>query len=85
MEKISACVHVDGTSRVQIVNHQKNKMFNRLIERFFTETGIPVLLNTSFNLRGEPMVNNTVDAIETFRRSNMDSLYVGDIKIQKEI
>ena len=57
----------DGTSRVQIVNSQKNKLFNELIEKFYVETGIPVLLNTSFNLRGEPIVNNTVDAIETFR------------------
>ena len=66
-ERIPACIHVDGTSRVQIVNSQKNKLFNELIEKFYVETGIPVLLNTSFNLRGEPIVNNTVDAIETFR------------------
>ena len=82
-ERIPACIHVDGTSRVQIVNSQKNKLFNELIEKFYVETGIPVLLNTSFNLRGEPIVNNTVDAIETFRRSNMDSLYVGNIKIKR--
>ncbi len=82
-ELIPACIHVDGTSRVQIVTKDNNQLFHKLISTFYQQTGIPALLNTSFNLRGEPIVNNSYDAISTFLRSNMSSLYVGTYEIRK--
>jgi carbamoyltransferase len=76
-ELIPACIHVDGTSRVQIVNQTSNCVLYQLISNFYGLTGIPGLLNTSFNLRGEPMVNNAYDALQTFIKSQMEHLFIG--------
>ena len=73
---IPACIHVDGTSRVQSVDFDSNPLFHKLISAFYAATDIPALLNTSFNLRGEPMVNNMQDCINTFERSGMDALII---------
>jgi carbamoyltransferase len=54
-----------------------------VIESFGEQTGVPVVLNTSFNLRGEPIVNTPADALSTFARSGIDSLYLGDFAIRK--
>ena len=54
-----------------------------MIKSFANKTGVPVVLNTSFNLRGEPIVNTPEDAISTFSRSGIDSLYLGDYLIKK--
>ena len=54
-----------------------------MIEIFGDKTGVPVVLNTSFNLRGEPIVNTPADALSTFSRSGIDSLYLGDFVIRK--
>ncbi len=75
--KIPAVTHVDGTARVQLVERHSNPLYYSLIERFGQLTGVPVLLNTSFNLRGEPVVNEPKDAIKTFQWSNMDCLVMG--------
>ena len=75
---IPACIHVDGTSRVQIVNTKTNPMFYRLLKAFHAKTGVPALLNTSFNLRGEPIVNSRNDCIKTFLASNMHALFAGN-------
>lgn len=76
-ETIPAVTHVDGTARPQIVEEATNPRFYRLLEAFEDETGLPVLLNTSFNLRGEPMVNSPDDALATFRRSGLETLVMG--------
>jgi carbamoyltransferase len=73
---IPACIHVDGTSRVQSVSETLNPLFYGLISRFHAKSQIPALLNTSFNLRGEPMINNIGDAINTFSRSGLEVLIV---------
>ena len=78
---LPACIHVDGTSRVQSVT-EHNERFYKLISQFYALSGIPGVLNTSYNLRGEPMVN-TFDALSTFIRSGMDVLYVDTVKITK--
>jgi carbamoyltransferase len=75
--RIPAVTHVDGTARVQLVERETNPLYYELISRFGTLTGVPVLLNTSFNLRGEPIVNEPRDAIKTFLWSNMDYLVMG--------
>jgi carbamoyltransferase len=71
---LPAITHADGTGRLQAVTRQANPRYHRLLERFGEATGVPVLLNTSFNLRGEPIVNTPADAFRTFSASGMDAL-----------
>lgn len=82
---LPAVTHVDGTARVQLVSQTTNSRFYRLISRFAEHSGVPVLLNTSFNLRGEPIVNTPMEAIRTFEWSDMDYLTFGDFLIKKEL
>ncbi len=82
-ETLPAVTHIDGTARVQTVFPEHNQRYYALIERFGDATGVPVVLNTSFNLKGEPIVNTLADAVSTFRRSGMDSLVLGDFLIEK--
>lgn len=71
---IPAVVHVDGTGRLQTVSRQTNPRFHRLLEDFGALTGIPLVLNTSFNLNGEPIVCSPTDAIRTFYSCGLDAL-----------
>ncbi len=82
-ELIPAVTHIDGSSRVQIVDKETNPLFYRLIEKFYQITGIPLLLNTSFNLKGEPIVNTPQEAFNTFIKSDMDMLVLGNFIIKK--
>lgn len=75
--KIPAVTHVDGTGRVQSVSQDTNPLYYQLIEAFDAQTGVPVVLNTSFNLKDEPIVNTPSQAISTFQRSEMDVLVLG--------
>jgi carbamoyltransferase len=81
---LPATTHVDGTGRVQTVVRQWNPRYYSLIESFGQLTGVPVLLNTSFNLRGEPIVNTPAQAYNTFARSGIDLLVLGDYLVRKE-
>ena len=76
--RIPAVTHVDGSARLQTVVAETNPRYHALIERFGQATGVPVLLNTSFNLRGEPIVNTPPEALSTFQRSGMDALVMGN-------
>jgi len=80
---IPAVTHVDGTGRLQTVHRNTNPRYYRLIEAFGEATGVPVVLNTSFNLKGEPIVNTPPEAFHTFMRSGMDMLVCGDFVIEK--
>jgi carbamoyltransferase len=80
---IPAVTHVDGTARLQTVREDTAPRYHRLIERFGKATGVPVLLNTSFNLKGEPIVNTPAEALSTFARSGMDVLVLGDCVVEK--
>jgi carbamoyltransferase len=80
---IPAVTHVDGTARLQTVREETAPRYHRLIERFGKATGVPVLLNTSFNLKGEPIVNTPTQALATFARSGMDILVLGDCVVDK--
>ncbi|MDE5873315.1 MAG: carbamoyl transferase, partial [Lachnospiraceae bacterium] len=82
LNNMSAAVHVDGTTRIQTVS-KDNSRYRTLIEKFYEKTGVPGVLNTSFNLDGEPIVCSPVDAIRTFYSSNLDSLILGNILINK--
>ena len=81
---IPAVTHVDGTGRLQMVVRDGNARYYDLIERFGQATGVPVILNTSFNLRGEPIVNTPQEAYSTFQRSGMDALVLGNCFIRKD-
>jgi carbamoyltransferase len=83
-ELIPATTHVDGSARVQVVCRESNHRYHRLISEFGQATGVPVLLNTSFNLRGEPIVNTPAEALSTFQRSGMDALVLGETIIFKD-
>jgi carbamoyltransferase len=81
--RIPAVVHVDGTTRPQIVRRSVAPLFHALLTRFGELTGVPVLLNTSFNLKGEPIVNSPLDALRTFYSSGLDMLAIGRFVIRK--
>ena len=72
-ERIPAVVHVDNTCRVQTVKQEENYHFYNLISQFYLKTGIPILLNTSFN-ENEPIVQNPEEAYQCFVRTKMDFL-----------
>jgi len=80
---IPAVTHVDGTGRLQTVRRETSPSFYRLIEAFGQATGVPVVLNTSFNLKGEPIVNTPQEAFHTFTASGMDALVIGRCVIEK--
>jgi carbamoyltransferase len=81
---IPAVTHVDGTGRLQTVVREANSRYHDLIARFGQATGVPVVLNTSFNLRGEPIVSTPQQAYSTFSRSGMDRLVLGNYVVTKK-
>lgn len=83
-QQTAAVTHVDGTSRVQTVSAEQNSYLHGIIDAFERKTGVPVLINTSFNLRGEPMVSSPSDALKTFFASGIDTLALEDYLIDKE-
>ena len=82
-EVIPAVTHVDQTARVQTVEREVNPRYWQLISEFEGLTGVPVILNTSFNLRGEPIVCTPQEAISTFQRSGLDVLTIEDFIVAK--
>ena len=82
-DKVPAIVHVDGTARVQTVRREHNERLYRLLEQFASLTGVPVLLNTSFNVKGEPMVETPEDAIKCFLGTGIDYLVLDDFVMAK--
>lgn len=82
-ERIAAVTHVDGTARVQTVHAETNPRFHALISAFHERTGVPVLLNTSFNDRGEPIVETPDHAVDTFLATDIDALCLHDVLLEK--
>ena len=82
-DKLPAITHVDGTGRVQGVMKEHAPRYHRLIERFGQASGVPVILNTSFNLKGEPIVETPANAFNTFMKSGMDALILGRYVVTK--
>jgi len=81
--EIPAVTHVDGTGRLQSVDDNHNPLFYRLINAFSNKTGVPVVLNTSFNLKGEPIVCTPEDALRTFFSCGLDMLIMGGFEVRK--
>ena len=82
--EIPAVTHVDYSARIQTVHANTNPLFHRLLKRFKELTGCPVLVNTSFNVRGEPIVCTPEDAFRCFMGNELDLLVVGNCVLQKE-
>jgi len=80
---IPSVTHVDGSARPQTVEKETNPLYWNLIREFGDRTGVPVIMNTSFNLRGEAIVNTPTDAIRTFFSSGMDALMIGSFLVEK--
>jgi carbamoyltransferase len=81
---LGAVTHIDGTARVQTVSKKTNEIFWRLIDEFKTITGVPVLLNTSFNINAEPIVDSVEDAVVCYLTTKLDYLIVGDYLVTKK-
>jgi carbamoyltransferase len=81
---IPAVTHVDYSARLQTVDAGRNPRLRRLLEAFHRQTGCPVMINTSFNVRGEPIVCTPADAYRCFMATDMDALVVGDFILRKE-
>jgi len=82
--QLPAITHVDGSARVQTVSESDNQRFWKLICAFEKRTGTPVVLNTSFNIRGQPIVCTPEEAIETFSMADLDSLVIGDFLLTRK-
>ncbi len=82
-ERLAAVTHIDGTARVQALEREMAPRLHALLEAYGQRTGIPVLLNTSFNLAGEPIVNRAVEGYTTFRRCGIDVLVAGRTRVTK--
>jgi carbamoyltransferase len=83
-DKIPAVVHVDGTARVQTIRQDQNERLYRLLKEFDAITGVPVLLNTSFNVKAEPIVETPADAIHCFLTTGIDYLVLHDVLMAKK-
>jgi carbamoyltransferase len=82
-EKIPATVHVDGTMRVQTVDRASNPRYHELLEALGRKIGVPVVLNTSFNIKGEAIVNSPRDCLRTFFSTGIDALAIGSFLVEK--
>ena len=83
-KKLPAVVHVDGTTRYQSVNKKQNAKYHKMISHFQKITGLPIVMNTSFNTGGEPIVMTPEQAIKTFFTSEIDYLAIGDFWVSKQ-
>lgn len=83
-EEIPAVTHVDGSARIQTINRNQNALYYDLLKAFEARTGCPVVINTSFNVRGEPIVESPKDALNCFLHTHMDFLVLGQCIIDKK-
>ena len=81
--EIPAVTHVDYSARIQTVHKETNEKYFRLIKKFKKKTNCPILVNTSFNVRGEPIVNTPLDAFNCFMGTDLDKLVIGNYYLDK--
>ena len=81
--KIPAVTHVDYSARIQTVHYSTNPKYHSLLNTFNQQTGCPILVNTSFNVRGEPIVNSPKDAFKCFMGTDLDFLVIGNCILSK--
>jgi carbamoyltransferase len=82
--RLAAVTHVDGSARVQTLDRKMAPRLHALLEAYGRRTGIPVLLNTSFNVAGEPIVTRAIEGYSTFRRCGIDVLVAGSTLVAKK-
>ena len=82
-QHVKAICHVDGTGRLQTVKQEWNPRFYALINNFYQQTQVPMLLNTSFNVMGKPLVHSLEDALAVFLTSGLDAMVINDYLISK--
>ncbi len=82
-DRIAGVCHIDGTGRLQTVKQEWNPKFYHLINCFYQQTQVPLLLNTSFNVMGKPLVHSMEDALAVFLTTGMDALVINDYLICK--
>ena len=82
--EIPAVTHVDGTGRLQTVSKESNKLYYSLINEFYKITGVPVIINTSMNVMGEPIVNTPEETYSMILKTDMDYLVMGNYLISKK-
>ena len=80
---IPAVTHVDGTGRLQTVSKESNPLYYDLITQFYQITGVPVVINTSMNVKGEPIVNTPEHAYNMLKKTDMDYLVMGNCLVRK--
>ncbi|OFW69057.1 MAG: hypothetical protein A2V52_00690 [Actinobacteria bacterium RBG_19FT_COMBO_54_7] len=83
IDLIPAVKHVDGSARIQTINRGQNRLYYDLVREFGRLTGVPILVNTSFNTRDEPIVCTPRDALESFCTSPLDALVIGSFLLSK--
>jgi carbamoyltransferase len=79
-ERSPGVVHVDGTSRPQIIDESTHPLYYSILEKYYNKTGIPSLINTSFNMHGEPMVCTPAQSVKSFLQSETDGLVMGETR-----
>jgi carbamoyltransferase len=84
-DRVPAVVHEDGTGRLQSVTPELCGRFYELIREFKALTGVPMLLNTSFNIMGKPIIHSVEDAVATFYTTGLDALIIEDVLIEKDV
>jgi carbamoyltransferase len=82
-DRIPAVVHVDGTARIQSVDRDESPLVARMLDRFEARTGLPVVVNTSLNTAGRPMVDDPRDALECFGSAPVDALALGPFLVRR--
>ena len=82
---VPAITHIDYSARLQTVHKETNPLFYRLLFRFFEKTGVPMVVNTSFNVRGEPIVESPEDAFKCFMGTDLDFLSIGNFALEKDL
>ncbi|MEC7240220.1 MAG: carbamoyltransferase [Myxococcota bacterium] len=83
-KNLPAITHVDGSARIQSINRQQDERYFDMLSTFYRRTGCPVIINTSMNVRGEPIVNTPEDAYRCFMRTHMDAIAIGNSLLLKE-
>jgi carbamoyltransferase len=83
--RVPSAQHYDGSVRVQTVNREDNNIYYNLIKEFYTLTGVPMIINTSFNIKGKPIVRTPQDAVDAFLEVDLDILAIGTFLVTKNI
>jgi carbamoyltransferase len=84
LSEAPAVTHLDYSSRVQTVNKEDNGLYYEMIRSFYDKTGCPMVVNTSFNVRGEPLVCSPEDAVNCFLKADIDYLVIGSFLLDKK-